>query len=844
MQEQTERYFESIYASGSVRSSISGEIVTPYGARYELSDADIIPGTLGKNNKCVNGNSFELGAAYQGELNVTLRKPLDKYRIMGGSISFTEHRVLRDGSVEDVQIGKFHIAEADRSKRLTTIKAVDGMGYLDVDIVDDMVGTPYQLLSMLAGNCGICLAQSEAAISELPNGQHVFVVSADTTGTYRDLASYLGMLTGTFVTMDVNDQLELRSYALENCLEVPSSKRESGSTVLADYVTYYKGLRARFIAQENYEPYECVDEEVMDGLMLDLGDIPIVRGGTELKKAVLRALFEVVSKIRYVPAEFVLVTSDAALELGDRVGISGEDADTYITSYDWTYHGTERLKGVGDNPRLKVPGDKASKQMAYLEKKVNAKDVIIHSYINASAYTLGQKEKTIISINYAATANTHPIFIATIPLTSDVDGCVEFKYYLDEVLMPDDTVRQYVSRGDHCVTLSNNMVAEKDIRHTLAIKASTVYVESDIRQQAAKLMSLEHYVSTGTYVVQAVDTTAPTVRIAKDTIRAVLYAQGMAGTNTWDGTITISETLAPTATGRLAVPLGAAMGLAAREPIRAAAITEQFPAIAKGLLTLEGTSAAMTVDEVVEKYVFCTERAGSYGYDARYVSTEGSFRLKSSYPFEGTERPIPAGRLYAVAVDTGQFASVQSIQVTADGGGSYLVAAGGKYYDAAGTELDLAELTPEAFQAYGGEAPPASAVLVAMDDPTVLLWTDDGEGRTLGAEVTAVPLPQAVVSEPISLSHTSIHGIENATASCGGALVCAVSTDGETWAAHDGNGWITLSETSSGMSKERLEALTVDNWAEFLGSSQEMYLKTSLSDLTQEVSEITLNFIN
>lgn len=58
MQERTERYFESIYASNSVRSSISGEIVTPYGARYELSDADIIPGTLGKNNKCVNGNSF------------------------------------------------------------------------------------------------------------------------------------------------------------------------------------------------------------------------------------------------------------------------------------------------------------------------------------------------------------------------------------------------------------------------------------------------------------------------------------------------------------------------------------------------------------------------------------------------------------------------------------------------------------------------------------------------------------------------------------------------------------------------------------------------------------------
>lgn len=530
-----------MYTTSVVRSSISGQIETLTGEIYELEDADIIPGSLTKNNKCVNGSSFEIGTVYQGELNVTLKRPFDRYTLMGGHISFQEHRHLQDDTIEDVNIGRFYIASADRSQKLTTIKAVDSMGNLDIDIITDMVGTPFELLAVLAEKCGVNLAQTEEEIAALPNGQQIYSVTADTTETYRDLAAYLGMMTGTFATINAEDKLELRAYALKNCMEMPVSKRAKGSTVLADYVTYYKGLQARFIAQENYAPYEYVDDTIADGLILDLGDIPIVRGLPETKNAMLQTLFETIKQIRYVPAEFTIVTSDAALELGDRIGITGEDADTYITSYDWTYHGSEKIKGAGDNPRLKASGDRQSKRMAELEEKVNTKDVIVHTYTNISAYTIKDQEKEIISINYAITANAHPVFIATIPFTTDKDGYVTIKYYLNEVLMPDDTVRQYVSRGDHIVTLSNNLAAEKDTRHTLSLKACTEYFESDTRQQAAKIASFEQYIATGIYTEQPIDTATPVARIAKNTIRAALYAQGLAGTEEWDGTINIAE---------------------------------------------------------------------------------------------------------------------------------------------------------------------------------------------------------------------------------------------------------------------------------------------------------------
>lgn len=599
MLKQSEKYFDAMYATSVVRSSISGQIKTLTGEIYELEDADIIPGSLTKNNKCVNGSSFEIGAVYQGELNVTLKRPFDRYTLMGGCISFKEHRFLQDDTIEDVNIGKFYIASADRSKKLTTIKAVDSMGSLDIDIITDMVGTPFELLAVLAENCGVSLAQTEEEIAALPNGQQIYSVSADTTETYRDLAAYLGMMTGTFATINTEDKLELRAYALKNCMEMPVSKRAKGSTVLADYVTYYKGLQARFIAQENYAPYEYVDDTIADGLILDLGDIPIVRGMPETKNAMLQTLFEVIKQIRYVPAEFTIVTSDAALELGDRIGITGEDADTYITSYDWTYHGSEKIKGAGDNPRLKASGDRQSKRMAELEEKVSTKDVIVHTYTNISAYTIKNQEKEILSINYATTANAHPVFIATIPFTTDRDGYVTIKYYLDEVLMSDDTVRQYVSRGDHIVTLSNNLTTEKDTRHTLSLKACIEYFESDIRQQAAKIASFEQYIATGKYMEQPIDTAPPVARIAKNTIRAALYAQGLAGTEEWDGTINIAEYITA-----MALPMLQIAGFTATNSLQdttgpGRGITESIAAFGLPMLPIVGFQAeiASTTEE-------------------------------------------------------------------------------------------------------------------------------------------------------------------------------------------------------------------------------------------------------
>lgn len=589
MQEQSSAYRKALYESYVVQSSITGSITAPTGEIYDLTDNDIVPGSLNKNNKCVNGSSFELGSVFQGELNVTLRRTLDRYRIHGGSITFMEHRLLKDGTAEDVKIGKFYIAAADRKGRLTTIKAVDRIDLLEVDVADNMVGTPYELLFMLAEKCGVELAQTEEEIMELPNGAEMFSVYVDTTGTYRDMAAYLGMVTGTFVTINVDDKLELRRYALEDCVEIPEGKRSSGSTVMADYVTYYRGVTARFIAENNYATYTYEDNAITGGLMLDLGDIPIVRGLPERKHAILESLFSMIKQIVYIPAEFTLVTSDAALELGDRIRIAGENASTYITSYNWAYHGSEKIKGVGDNPRLKAAGDKNAKRLASMEEEIKTKDIVVHSYTNASALTLTPQEQTVITFNFATVADAHPVFLATVPLSMGADGNVALRYYLDGV--QGDLLREYLPQGEHFLTCMNHFAVEKDRRVMLQVTAAMEYHDSDTRRQAAAIQALERFAETGAYVPVETDKSIPAAGIARGAIRAVLYAQGMAGAPAWDGTITVSETVGEAALPMLPMAGTAAVPRVSHVPLKRQGINTPVPALALKGLALTGVSA-------------------------------------------------------------------------------------------------------------------------------------------------------------------------------------------------------------------------------------------------------------
>lgn len=528
MQNVSDEYKEALYDKNVVQSSITGTITTTAGTTYNLEDADILTGSLSINNKCVNNSSFEFGATYQGELSVTLiNDNIDRYKLISAAVTFTEHRLLSDGTYEDISTGTFYVSEATRSKKTLTISALDAMDWLEIDVEEDTYGSVYQLLSLCATKSGLTLAQTEDEVLALCNAgqEYTYWLYMDTVDTYRTLVSYLAIMTGTFAIINIDNELELRSYATEVTTTIPASKRDS--TTVSDYETYYSAITGRFIADENYATYSYAEEG--DGLTLDIGDIPIVRGTTSFKHEVIQNLYEKLKEINYVPISFTLLTSDISLELGDMLTVEGEDVNTLITSITWNYHGSESIEGVGDNPRLQAT-DKTSRQLASISDSIDSKTLTVHTYSNAADISVSDDEVEVVYLKGTITEDATGVFIVTIPYEMNLDGAVTFYYYVDDALDVESTVSQYSERGKNIVTLSNYFSLTENTTFKIQIYMSTSYFDSDLRELTAKVYNMD------------VDTTIPTATIETLAVKAMLITQGKTGTTEkWDGTITASD---------------------------------------------------------------------------------------------------------------------------------------------------------------------------------------------------------------------------------------------------------------------------------------------------------------
>ena len=339
----TEKYYTALYEQPVVKSYVTGAIALDDGEML-ISDQDIIKGSLSINNRCVNGSSFEYGAVYQGELNITLMVDAGRYSLYDKKISLTAHYVLEDEEVS-IPLGQWKISTPERSRKLLNIKALDAMSDFSEIIPEAFTGTTYEMLTAACTACGVPLGMTQAEVESLTNGTVSFYANTEHFDTYRDLLSYLGKCTCTFAMIDRHGALVLKEYGTEPVRIIPDTRRSN--TVVADYETYHKGVRMRFLADTNFFPYEKGKEG--DGITMDLGDIPIVTGTPEQKQAVCDAIYAKLSSVRYTPASFVQLVGDPTLELGDMITVDGQN--TYVMAYTWTHHGSMRIQGVGDDAK-------------------------------------------------------------------------------------------------------------------------------------------------------------------------------------------------------------------------------------------------------------------------------------------------------------------------------------------------------------------------------------------------------------------------------------------------------------------------------------------------------------
>ena len=522
----SEAYKEAIKASSRI-CSVKGVIKTTGGASIEITDKDISSGTFYINNQCVSESDFAFGAVFVGELGISLITDIDRYSFYGAEIKLSYFLELVDGQLEEVPLGVYYVESSERDNRYVTIQAYDCMTNLDNELEFDTNGSIYDILQLVSRECKVTLAQDERAIKDLVNGNTSLSIYADKTPTYRDVVSAIASLTASFATINREGKLEFRQFSKGVSLDIERDNRVS--TKMSDFITVYDGLKIKFIGKGKYKAKRKTS---VNGLTLEMGSIPLIEGKKEEKQKIANDIFEVLSDVKYTPYS-IEMNGNPAIDLGDKIVIKNvdgkdEDIESIVTHIDWHYREKSSIQAVGGNPKMRniKPSD-AGNSYEELESKIAEKDFVVKNYSNSKEYEVNGIEQDIITIQFIAVANIRPTFLATIPIEMDLDGNVVISYYLDEKLLNTSTLVGYYERGSHIITITNNFKVKKDEKKTLTVKIKAEYFPSDVRLNKANINSLTGYAMGGIYNPPAVDTTPPKGTIAKYSIKAILFAQGL-----------------------------------------------------------------------------------------------------------------------------------------------------------------------------------------------------------------------------------------------------------------------------------------------------------------------------
>ena len=246
------------------------------------------------------------------------------------------------------------------------------------------------------------------------------------------------------------------------------------------------------------------------------------------------------------------------------------------------------------------------------------------------------------------------------------------------------------------------------------------------------------------------------------------------------------------------------------------------------------------------QYTVSVGTAGNYAY---YSSSLSGFVFNEKITYQRTGYVSGAGN-YPSNSETNRVYGLPDIVIGHLFERLYLIRVGAELFtkvDGVVTSLGEVEVTSELFLNSGFEEIPVSDDLINFENPEVLLWFNS-EDTIPGLTATAIANPnttQQIITNAIDLTHSSITGIETAIADCDGELIIAVSFDDkQTWKAWNGEVWSNLSEKFSGMSKETLESITLDQWGLLYTGATSMYLRVTLVDASQIIRKITIDFAN
>lgn len=421
----------------------TGRITTKAGAVHEFGNGDIVKGSGYITGQCCGSAEIEIGTVYAAEMGITLFSEIDRYTLEDAKVELFYHLRLGNGSFEEVPMGIFEVSEANRTLHCLEIKAYDYMLRFERNFNGfETVGNAYAFLALCCKACDVELAHTQAEIEAMPNcAELLSVYTENDIETYRDVLFYVGQVLGGFFCINREGKLELRKYG--NVPVMTVSDRQRFSSSFSDFITRYTAISSTNVKTQTAEYYAL---ETDDGLTMNLGVNPLLQFGLEeTRKALLENILSDLSVIRYVPFDSDTI-GNPALDLGDVLVFSGGHADetqlACVTGYQIKINGKHSLKCVGKNPRLAQAKSKNDKNLSGLLNQIEAGKIGIHTFTNASAYTVNETDVKIISIEFAAAEETHVQFFAIVLVDVSADAAVQAGTAKGTVVIPVPSVAE------------------------------------------------------------------------------------------------------------------------------------------------------------------------------------------------------------------------------------------------------------------------------------------------------------------------------------------------------------------------------------------------------------------
>lgn len=642
----------------------TGMITTKAGKKYTFGNKDIVKGSGYISRQCSGSSEIELGSVYAAELGISLFSDIDRYSLEDASITVSFHLKVGD-AYEEVPMGIFYIAEANRKIKTLELKAYDAMLNLDKNFNKGLSSAfPYDFLSLLSKACHVELAQTKEEIEALTNGTELLgIYQENDIETWRDFLYYLAQALGCFSTIDRDGKLRLIPYSITDNKTVDS--RHRFSSTFSDFVTRYTAVSSTNKKTDIAEYYSVKPD---DGLTMNLGVNPLLQFGLEEKrKRILNNILSAITVVNYVPFDSDTI-GDPALDLGDVIKFTGGHADetkrSAITSIETKINGKQTIKCVGKNPRLASAKSKNDKNIAGLESSMNENKLSIYTYVNALKIGIGTEKTSIINIEFASGDETNAEFHAEVILdvkSNAVSRKVDAETTI-EIGEENKVISIPVSWTDDGKTLLKAY-------YVLDGKEVEQFHPSETWFSGKHLLNLYYPIiemkanELHTFEV-LIELTNGTATIEPQNAMATISGQGLGAQERWDGRITVDEEIKM-------VELSGLPTNTLHDKVVAAFITPKKTGITQPIdsIRMTGLMVPEFYDNIsffvpIVRDVIETADRDKMLYQRAYVEDDKQFLLRKSYFLSGGNYIImDRGRAISLTIDTEPFQELTDIKI-------------------------------------------------------------------------------------------------------------------------------------------------------------------------------------